>query len=92
MRADPSHWLLAAILLLAGAHMVMNPDSFTTLAQNLTDGIRNFERTLHAPLWRDPWRRQWRGRRPINISPSRTGIRAMGLLVIAVGLLAAAIS
>ena len=91
MRADPSRWVLAAMLLLVGANLVINPDSITTLGQNLNAGLRNFEREIRGPLWRDPWP-QWRGRHPVNFSPSRTGVRTIGLVVIAVGLLAAAVS
>ena len=84
MRVDPSRWTLAAVLLLVGANMVIDPDNFATLSHTFTSGIRNFERHVYGPLWR------LRQRQPLDIPPvSRTAVRAAGTIAIALGLLAA---
>jgi hypothetical protein len=95
MGANPAGWMVAVILLLMGASMVIDPDGFTAFPRNiatgLRNGLRNFELRSQGMLWRDRW--QWRGEHLANTSPTRrTAVRAMGLVVIAVGFLAAAVS
>ena len=39
MRADRSHWGYAAVLLFIGAKMVVDPDSFIALGENVGMGL-----------------------------------------------------
>jgi hypothetical protein len=90
MSPNPSGCIVAAILLLMGANLVIDPDDFSTLANNLTT-VLHFE--LHSRgRWRDPWRRQGRGYLRMDVSLSKTAGRIGGMILIAVGLLIAAVS
>jgi hypothetical protein len=92
MSADRSHWVYAAVLLFIGAKMVVDPDSFIALGENVGTGIGNFGHGLRGGMWRDPWR-QWRGQHHLDIPQfSRKGVRAVGVVLIGVGLLAASAS
>jgi hypothetical protein len=89
--------MVAAILLLIGANMVIDPDGFPSLPQNLVVGIRNFEHHIRGAWWRemsrDPWRRLYRGQQLPEISPARrTRLRITGAILITLGLLAAVAS
>ena len=84
MKANPTGWMVAAILLLMGAMMLVDPDGFTTLSDNLSTEFRNFELRARGQMWR------YRPRREISFS--RTTVRAAGIVLIVLGMLAAAVS
>ncbi|HEY3837850.1 MAG TPA: hypothetical protein VGL72_14815 [Bryobacteraceae bacterium] len=85
-------WTEAALLLLAGAGMVVEPDRFATLGQNVREGIRNLERSLRGPMGSYRRQRFWlRARTPMAIPPvGITAVRVAGGLVISFGLLVVA--
>jgi hypothetical protein len=83
-----SQWVIAAVLLLVGANMLIEPDNFAAVIENLGTGIRNFEHQWRGPIWRNYSRFHWR-RRHLVMPVSRTAVRVVGLIALVVGLLAA---
>lgn len=93
MVSDAARWTYTAILLLAGASLVVNPDGLSRIKDVFGLGIRNFERQMRDPLLRRHWRQQWLRPRIVLTNPlPRTGVRFAGVILIALGFIIAVVA
>jgi hypothetical protein len=86
---------VAAILLLIGASMVIEPERLGMISQDLGGGIRTFlEWSARDPFWGYRRQRPWlRVDKPEDMSArTKKGIRIVGVAVIVLGLLVVAAS
>ncbi len=92
MSPNPSGWFVAVILLFIGAKMVVDPEDFSVLPENLASGLSNYLQQIRTPLWRDHLRYRWRGNLRVDVSSSKTASRVLGVVILAIGLAIAAVS
>jgi hypothetical protein len=91
MSPNPTGCAVAAILLLLGAKLVIDPGALDELGANFIGVIRNFNHEIRGVRWRDPWRQMQR-LQPIPLGSSKTSGRLLGAAFIVAGLLIAAVS
>jgi hypothetical protein len=72
----PDNWIFVAILLATGVKMIVDPEGFASISQELANAMRDVEETFGPDL----------------SPAQRTGLRIAGLALIALAMLIVAVS